>query len=121
MVKKEEKKSVELDKKEYLIEVVDGHVQTAISVSGFLRRLGYKTIEAYDAEVALKLAKENKPDLILIDTTLNGKGEDLAKQLPNTKVIFMGTDGKLKKNIVGDIKKPIDNSELEILIKKILK
>jgi len=125
VVKKEVKKQEELkkEKKEFLIEIVDSHIQNAVSLSQFLEFLGYKTLQAYDFKEAIRLAEENNPGVILLDLTLNGPtGKSVAEKLPNKKVILMvplDSHEKPSKNIIAVIKKPVDNEELEKLLKKL--
>jgi len=56
-----------------------------------LQKEGFATIEALDGEEGLKLAKENLPDLVLLDLILPGlDGFEVLRQIkadPNTKLI----------------------------------
>lgn len=52
------------------------------TVGESLRKEGYEVISAFDGELGLKLAKEDKPDLILLDLILPRKnGFDVLKEL----------------------------------------
>ncbi len=52
--------------------VVDDDVKTVELVKLYLNRDGYRVITAYDGNEALKLARENQPDLIVLDLMLPG-------------------------------------------------
>lgn len=115
-IKKEEVKKT--------IAVLDGSVQTAISVSGILENAGFKTFQGYNLEDGENLANKEKIDLFLIDITLDGaSGLDAAKILTKYKVIIISAgkieDSKLKglKNIVGFVSKPVDPEELVNVVK----
>jgi DNA-binding response OmpR family regulator len=104
--------------------VVDDHAQTATSISRMLEFWGNTAIEAYNALDAIKFAKEEHPDLILLDLIMDGEdGYYVLNELPKNKFIIMsGFETDLKKikkykNITRIIKKPIDFEELEKIIK----
>lgn len=107
------------------IEIVDNHIQSAISISNFLEFKGFRTLQAYEPEDAIEMAKKEKPDLIILDLNLNGpSGKSVAKELPKTKVILMIADPKKykkEKNIIATIRKPVDNLELFEIVKKFFK
>jgi len=52
--------------------VVDDDVKTVELVKLYLNRDGYRVLTAYDGNEALKLAHENRPDLIVLDLMLPG-------------------------------------------------
>jgi two-component system alkaline phosphatase synthesis response regulator PhoP len=52
--------------------VVDDDVKTVELVKLYLNRDGYRVITAYDGTEALNLARESKPDLIVLDIMLPG-------------------------------------------------
>jgi two-component system alkaline phosphatase synthesis response regulator PhoP len=52
--------------------VVDDDEKTVELVKLYLNRDGYRVITAYDGNGALKLARENQPDLIVLDLMLPG-------------------------------------------------
>jgi len=52
--------------------VVDDDVKTVELVKLYLNRDGYRVLTAYDGNEALKLARENRPDLIVLDLMLPG-------------------------------------------------
>ncbi len=59
-----------LNKKKVLI--VDDDVKTVELVQLYLQRDGYRVIKAYNGNDALKIALENKPDLLVLDLMLPG-------------------------------------------------
>ena len=52
--------------------VVDDDVKTVELVKLYLNRDGYRVLAAYDGVGALRLARENRPDLIVLDLMLPG-------------------------------------------------
>lgn len=52
--------------------VVDDDVKTVELVKLYLRRDGYRVLTAYDGVEALRLARESRPDLIVLDLMLPG-------------------------------------------------
>jgi len=54
--------------------VVDDDVKTVELVKLYLNRDGYKVLAAYDGVEALRLARESRPDLIVLDLMLPGIG-----------------------------------------------
>jgi two-component system alkaline phosphatase synthesis response regulator PhoP len=54
--------------------VVDDDTKTVELVKLYLNRDGYKVITAYDGAEALRLARETRPDLIVLDLMLPGIG-----------------------------------------------
>jgi two-component system, OmpR family, alkaline phosphatase synthesis response regulator PhoP len=52
--------------------VVDDDVKTVELVKLYLNRDGYKVITAYDGNEALRIAREQRPDLIVLDLMLPG-------------------------------------------------
>jgi DNA-binding response OmpR family regulator len=52
--------------------VVDDDVKTVELVKLYLKRDGYRVLTAYDGVDALRLARENHPDLIVLDLMLPG-------------------------------------------------
>ena len=52
--------------------VVDDDVKTVELVKLYLNRDGYKVLTAYEGEEALRLAREARPDLIVLDLMLPG-------------------------------------------------
>ncbi|MFC1901111.1 response regulator transcription factor [Chloroflexota bacterium] len=64
--------------------VVDDDVKTVELVKLYLDRDGYRVITAYDGKEALRLARTNRPDLIVLDIMLPGiNGLDICRTLRN--------------------------------------
>ena len=84
-----------------------------------LRGEGYEMISALDGEVGLRLAKEKKPDLILLDLILPRiHGFDVLKKLkedPETKEIPIIVLTNLER--IGDVNKAIELGATTYLVK----
>ncbi len=84
-----------------------------------LTQEGYEMMSALDGEIGLKLAKEKKPDLILLDLILPKiHGFDVLKQLkqdPQTKdipiIVLTNLEG------IGDVEKAIELGATTYLVK----
>lgn len=64
--------------------VVDDDVKTVELVKLYLSRDGYRVLAAYNGEEALRLARENRPDLIVLDLMLPGvDGLEVCRTLRN--------------------------------------
>ena len=64
--------------------VVDDDVKTVELVKLYLNRDGYRVITAYDGIEALRLAREGRPDLIVLDLMLPGmNGLEVCRTLRN--------------------------------------
>lgn len=62
--------------------VVDDDVKTVELVKLYLNRDGYRVLTAFDGEEALRLARESRPDLIVLDLMLPGiDGLDICRIL----------------------------------------
>ena len=98
-----------------------------------LQREGYATLEAYDGEAGLALAREKKPDLILLDVMMPKKdGFTLAQEIRQSNaevpIIFL-TAKTLKEDILEGFKlgaddyitKPFSMEELVMRIEAILR
>jgi two-component system alkaline phosphatase synthesis response regulator PhoP len=72
------------EEKEHIL-VVDDDVQLVDSVKTLLESQGYQVSFAYQAEKGLELARENKPDLILLDIMFAGPpgpdGVEISRQI----------------------------------------
>ena len=99
-----------------------------------LKKQGYETVSASDGEEALKIARDQKPDLILLDIklpVLNGyevcerlKADETMRAIP---VIFLTADasvgveeGAKKARAAGYLLKPFDINQLLAKIKEFL-
>ena len=100
-----------------------------------LQRTGYNTLEAYDGEAGLAMAREKKPDLILLDVmmpTMDGIETCRALRcdpaLKETMVVFLSALGEEEQQLAGFgagaddyISKPIKPKLLISRIQAILK
>lgn len=94
-----------------------------------LSEAGYRVITAPDGLAAERLARENKPDLVLLDIFMPGRGgvevlETLSRELPGTGVMMIsGNDDEdiakdcLLKGAFDYVPKPPNLAALEELIK----
>ena len=106
-------------KSHFLIGIVEGNIQVAFSIAKILEANGFKTFQTFDANDAIKTAKREKPDLLIVDIRLDGiTGYDVARALPDYKILFLkGFDGdelKIKsfKNAIGVLDMPLNSEEL---------
>jgi len=84
-----------------------------------LREEGYEMISALDGEVGLRLAKEKKPDLILLDLILpRVHGFDVLKKLKEDKetkeipvIVLTNLEG------IGDVDKALEMGATTYLVK----
>jgi CheY-like chemotaxis protein len=82
--------------------VVEDHKDSCLWISAVLRQSGFASVEAGDGALALRMARSEKPDLILLDMHLPCGGgefvlENLRKQeaLRRIPVIIMSGDTDL--------------------------
>ena len=77
------------DKKNILI--IDDDVQLVDSVKTFLESIGYQVAYAYQSEQGMELAKDTKPDLILLDVLFAGPpgpdGIEISRRLHQDPVV----------------------------------
>ncbi len=98
----------------------------------FLRESGHEVILVTDVEDAVRMAKENKPDLVVIDTILNGKidgikaGEFVQSQL-GIPVIYLSAEADIKNleltkttDLSAYLKKPINPADVQSAIEVML-
>ena len=119
----------------YIILIVEDETDIRQNLAFSLSRDGFKVLEAADGEAALKLAKEKKPDLILMDLMLpNMDGLSVCKMLQKDSstaeipVIMLTAKGEEVDRIVGlelgaadYIVKPFSLREVSLRIKGVLK
>jgi PAS domain S-box-containing protein len=97
-----------------------------------LRETGHEIILVTDAEDAVRMAKENKPDLVVIDTILSGKidgikaGEFIQNQL-GIPVIYLSAEADIKNLELTKttepsayLKKPISAADVQSAIEVML-
>jgi DNA-binding response OmpR family regulator len=70
-----------VDTKRLSVLVVDEDHDTADSTRFILNHMGYPVLVAYDASAALKLARANSPQVMLLDIKPGGNGLALAQEL----------------------------------------
>jgi DNA-binding NtrC family response regulator len=76
-----------------LVLIVDDEVRIADTLAAILRRSGFRTMVAYDATTALKIARATPPDLLLSDVVMPElSGVDLAfavrQTIPKCKILL---------------------------------
>jgi signal transduction histidine kinase len=109
--------------------VVEDESITAMRILSSLEKMGYAvTLPVFSAEEAIEMAKENKPDLVLMDINLRGEkdGIEAAGQIRsrfNIPVIYVSanSDNKMIKRIkktepFGYIIKPFEDNELHMAV-----
>jgi CheY-like chemotaxis protein len=103
-------------------------------VSQVLQELGYETLTAGDGDEALMLARERRPDLIVLDLMMPGRGgietcqrlrADLAtRNIP--VLVFSGLDAQsaLEESIIAGaddfLTKPVNTFELTVRVRSML-
>jgi putative two-component system response regulator len=103
--------------------------------SNTLGELGHQVIEAGNGMDALQLAREHRPDLMLVDIMMPGvSGIDVCRQLRQDKhtrdiriIVVSGADAKqaLEESIIAGaddfLAKPIDTLELMVRVRSLLR
>jgi two-component system alkaline phosphatase synthesis response regulator PhoP len=113
---------IKVDKMPKTVLVVDDEEDIRNSVKMILEVNGYKVITATDGDDALKILKQETPDLILLDIMMPGTpvGE-IVKQIKDIKIAFMSvvriSDARKRglctqDNIVDFFQKPFNVSDL---------
>ncbi|GIX06327.1 MAG: acetoacetate metabolism regulatory protein AtoC [Candidatus Poribacteria bacterium] len=115
----------------FRILVVDDDPAQRRTLTGFLRRLGYRALEAADGEEALQVAQEASPHLVISDVRMPGiDGITLLKRLrtlrPETAVLLITAFASYAQSVEAVkagawdyIPKPIDLDELRVKVWKI--
>lgn len=101
--------------------VVEDHKDSRLWIAAVLCKSGYTTIEAADGALAVRLARSEKPDLILLDMHLPCGGGDFVieairkhEACAKIPVIIMSGDAQLdeaalaEKGAVAVFRKPVD-------------
>ena len=115
--------------------IVDDDAKTRKLLRAVLQNSGYETIEAENGEQGIKLAKENIPDLILMDIemlVMDGmsafkviRADESTKNIPVialTSCAMKGDKEKfLAKGFDNYVSKPIDAKEFMKIVKKYIK
>lgn len=111
---------------DFLIGVVDNHVQTAVEISQSLEFVGFQTFQSYNFKDAVLDITSKKPFLVLTDVRLDygEEGYTLMEKFPQQKFVFVSMieppKSREKKNVVGYLKKPVAGDEVVAMVKKIL-
>ncbi len=110
--------------------IVDDQYGIRILLNEVLKKEGYETLQAANGPEALKLAKENNPDLVLLDMKIPGMdGIEILKRMkahnPDTRAIIMTAYGELDmiqeaKNIgaIMHVPKPFDIDDIRKTVKE---
>ena len=114
--------------------VVDDDPEIVTMLSTRLGKRGYKVTTASDGVRALEMAKEDKPDVVLLDVMMPGKsGWEVARALKqdpetqNVKIVMVSAIGEKTNEITAPIygadahvDKPFEFEHLEKVISKLL-
>lgn len=112
--------------------IVDDEQDIVETLSFMLKTKGYETLYAYDGEEGLKLAKEEKPDLIILDVMMPKiNGYKICRLLKydakykNIPIIMVTARSQENDKLIGEetgadeyITKPFEFSELLDVIHK---
>lgn len=124
-----------MSKEQPKILIVEDELDQIEPMQAYFTRNGYAVLQTQNGHKALSIIKESKPDIVLLDLTLEqplgGKAilEKLRKYDKDTKVIVMTGNLRIEDKEVESIRslgiskflyKPIVLSNLENLIKKLL-
>lgn len=109
--------------------VVDDEEDNRKAVKLVLEKNGYSVTTAIDGDDCLRLLKDEKPDLILMDIMMPGTPViEVVDQIKNIKIAYLSVvrtseaekEQLLKnKNVVDFIQKPFDINELIQKVKKL--
>lgn len=114
--------------------IVDDSPTESFKISGVLKRHGHEVLAAESGEQALQVARDSKPDLILMDIVMPGlNGFQATRQLtrdPATSsipVVMLTSKGQEADRILGErqgargyLVKPVDDSVLVATISQVL-
>jgi len=114
--------------------VVDDEKSIADMVTSTLEGEGYRVYTAYDGQLAMQMALEHKPDLIISDVNMpfihGGKILEYIRRTPELQTIpFIFLSGAPSDTVypmidatsrVAFLKKPLDIEELVSLVKNLL-
>ncbi|MEW6087144.1 MAG: response regulator [bacterium] len=112
--------------------IIEDNEKNRLLISDILKFHGYEILESKDGEKGIKMAGENKPDLILLDIQMPVmNGFSVVKELKNrpelrtikiiavTSFAMKGDREKILQMGADDyISKPIDTRQLPELVKK---
>jgi DNA-binding response OmpR family regulator len=112
--------------------IVDDEKKIVNTVSAYLEKEGFATIEAYDGEAALKLWREESPDLVVLDILMPGvNGLEFCRevrQTSNTPIIILSAKSEEADKLIGlelgaddYMTKPFSARELVARIRAVLR
>ena len=112
--------------------VVDDEKKIVDIVEAYLKREGYQALAAYDGKLALEMARQQRPDLIILDLMLPEiSGWDICRTLrkeSDVPIIMLTARDELTDKIVGlelgaddYVTKPFDPKELISRVKAVLR
>jgi two-component system alkaline phosphatase synthesis response regulator PhoP len=116
----------------YTILVVDDEAQIVRVLRGYLERAGYAVLTAHDGPEALRIARQEKPDLMILDLMLPGMdGVDVCKRLrseSNLPILMLTARVEEADRIIGlelgaddYVTKPFSPREIVARVKAILR
>jgi DNA-binding response OmpR family regulator len=120
--------------KKPIILVADDDPQILTMLSIRLGKRGFTVLEAADGLQTLRMAREEKPDIVLLDVMMPGKnGWEVAKELradedlQNIGIVMLTAIGERVNEMTSPlygadayVDKPFDFADLEAKIKKVL-
>src|SRR5262245_57824323 len=120
--------------KKPIILVADDDPQILTMLSIRLSKRGFTVLEAADGLQTLRMAREEKPDIVLLDVMMPGKnGWEVAKELradedlQNIGIVMLTAIGERVNEMTSPlygadayVDKPFDFADLEAKIKKVL-
>jgi len=115
--------------------VVDDEERNRRVLTAMLEVEGYVVLEAADGERALELARQNPPDIVLLDIMMPGldgyqvaralKADEATRSVPIIMVTALTDRGSLVKALEAGaeeyVSKPVDRWELRVRVKNLLK
>jgi CheY-like chemotaxis protein len=113
--------------------IIDDEILIVKTTAILLRHLGYRTLEAFNGEGGITLAKSESPDLILLDLVMPGEdGWEVLGELKSDRItagipviIFTAKHFAHPETVMdvrgadGYISKPFPPEELQILIARL--
>ena len=118
----------------YTVLIVEDNERNLMVIRDLMQVHGHRTIEAEDGPIAIQMAREHRPDLILLDIqlpTMDGyevtrrlKADDMTKWIPIIAVTSFAMKGEEEKALDAGCdaytSKPIDIHKLVELVRKFL-
>jgi DNA-binding response OmpR family regulator len=120
---------------EHLVLVVDDDEDVAETIERSLRRSGHRMLVAHRGADALQLARQNRPDLVVLDIMMPGmSGIEVCRymranpDLARIPILFLTAKGEISDKIVGFeagaddyLTKPFDLRELDLRVKALMR